>query len=273
MIRAARRLLASIALVASLATPDAAMSAPPAQPSLSVSPAITELQGQPPIGLPSLVVHNTTGRTLRVRAYPVLVSQALDGGLVPKLERPARARAGRTFRVWPPSFVLAPGATIQLTERWMRRPAQSWGSWAAILIDAVPTGRHPRIRLRLLQALLMTIPTAPRPSARIVSLDRRPNAKRTLAFAVRVANTGKVHAWVTTASVALRRIGARGVVLLTTPLPRVVLPHATRQVPLTAIKRLSPGRYRALVTIRVGTTTTQRTFIVTIRPHARPTAT
>ena len=140
--------------------------------------------------------------------------------------------------------------------------------WAAIAIDAVPAVRHPRIRVRLLQALLLTIPTAPAPRPRIVELDTRPISLRATSFALRVANPSKVHGWVASATLQLRALNGQLLLRTAAALPRVVLPHSTRQVQLAPTRRLAAGRYRALVTMRVGTLTTHRSFVLRVARHA-----
>jgi hypothetical protein len=140
--------------------------------------------------------------------------------------------------------------------------------WAAVAVDAVPAVRHPRVRVRLLQALLLTLPNGPLPRPRVVGIDARSISLRAMSFAVRVANPSNVHGWVASTSLQLRAIHGHALVRTAALLPRVVLPHSTRQVQLAPTRRLAAGRYRALVTMRVGKVTTRRSFLLMIARHA-----
>jgi P pilus assembly chaperone PapD len=266
--RAARTWLALVALVASLVALPAqsqAAASPQLLPSLSVSPAIVETSGAPPLALPNTTLHNSTTRSVVVHVYPVFVSQAIDGGLVPSLGRKRQARAGKLLRVSPSSFRLGPGASITLHERWLRRAAGKKGTWAAIAVDALPAVAHPRYRLRLLQALLLTTGKAAGTAAKITGVDDAAASSTTTGFSIRVHNAGNIHAWIATAGLQLRTLGGRAVGTLHAVLPHVVLPRSTRDVPLAGAPRLRPGRYRATGTIQVGTRVLHRTFVVTVK--------
>jgi hypothetical protein len=257
-------LLAALGVSLVPAQAGAALPGSAAGASVSVSPAITELQGTPPMALPATTVRNTTSRPVRVHAYPVLVRQAIDGGLVPRLAATRRAEAGRLLRISPPTFTLAPGASATVGETWLRRSPGAPGVWAAVAIDAVPAVAHPRFRLRLLQAMLLTTVQASNPLGTIARIDAaaRPNAGAT--FAIRVSNRAHIHTWVSAATLLLRRHG-RKVALLHSLTPLVVLPHAQRDIGLSGAHRIAVGSYQATATIHVGTRTTHRSFTVTVK--------
>jgi hypothetical protein len=262
-------LVALGAVAAILPAQSQAAASPQLLPSLSVSPAIVETTGAPPLALPDTTVRNATTRSVVVHAYPVFVSQAIDGGLIPSLGRRPRARVGKLLLVSPSSFRLAPGASITLHERWLRRAAGKRGTWAAIAVDALPAVKHPRYRLRLLQALLLTTGHTVGSAATITGVDDAAASKTTTGFSIRVHNSGTIHAWVTSAGVLLRTMSGRAAASLHAVLPHVVLPRSTRDVPLAGAPRLRPGRYRATSTIHVGTRTLHRSFTVTVRKRAR----
>jgi hypothetical protein len=159
---------------------------------------------------------------------------------------------------------------MTLHEQWLRHAPGKRGTWAAIAVDALPAVAHPRYRLRLLQALLLTTGAAKGTAGQIAGVDHAAASKTATGFSIRVRNPGSLHAWVTTAGLQLRTMQGKAVGTLRAVLPHVVLPRSTRDVPLAGAEKLRPGRYRATSTIRVGTRTLHRSFVVTLRPKSQP---
>lgn len=220
---------------------------------LSISPALIDAVLAPRSPLPAVSVVNRTKYALRIRVYPALVHQGLDGGLIPRT-RPRELRAARRlFSLSPSGAVLEPGGSVLVHGRFIRT-AGGPGAYAAAVITATPPttkGRIPPFRLRLFGALLIVKPGAPPPRGRIVAIRVAQVGKRHLVFRVRVRNTGTVHGYAT--GVRVRLVDPRGrTIFVGAPRPGVVLPRYQRDLRVDLGRRLRSGTYLVRATGRFG---------------------
>jgi hypothetical protein len=194
--------------------------------------------------LPPITITNETRTVFRVRAYPALVRQNLDGSLAIR-ERPAALTAARRlFALHPGRLLLRPGRRATVGGRFVRAPAGAVAAYAAAVVEATPAKvtHGPRYRLRLLGALLVAIPGAPPPRAAVESLRVRRVSPRRLHLVARLRNTGPVHGYPSDLRLRLRDRRAR-TIFVGRPRPGVLLPGARRDYGVFLFRRLRAGRY------------------------------
>jgi hypothetical protein len=213
---------------------------------LSISPAIIDTVAGEAGELPSITVANGTRVRFRIRIYPALVDQMLDGGLTIRERRPQLQAAARRFALSPRALILGPGETATVRARLLQPSPAGEAVGAAVVeaVPAVPDRRAPLYRLRLLGALLVPGVRAPAPRGRIESVRVVQAGPRHLRFAVRVRNTGKVHGYPSALHLRIRDRSGR-TVFSTAPRTGVVLPSYARNLPVELFKRLPAGRYVA----------------------------
>jgi hypothetical protein len=250
--------LAVIALLGVTAlAPAAAPASRQAPPRLlSITPSIVDAVARPGTALVPMAVANSTPVTFRIRVYPALVHQRLDGSLVIRERRRDLAAARRLFAVAPGRFVLRPGRSASLTQLFVRTAHGRPGAYAATVVEAAPprskTGGA-AYRVRLLGALLVTKPNAPAPRGRVESLRVARIGQRMLSFCYRVANTGRVHGYPEGMRLRVERAGRA--IFQAAPRRGVVLPGYRREFGVRLFRDLPAGRYTVKVGGRFGKST------------------
>jgi hypothetical protein len=216
---------------------------------LTISPAIIDTVAGRGGDLPSITVANGTNVRFRVRIYPALVDQMLDGGLTIRERRAELGAAARRFALAPHSLLLGSGATATVRAQ-LLRPVPAGEAVGAAVVEAVPVvpaGSVPRYRLRLLGVLLVPGVRAPAARGHIESVSVLQAGLRRLRFLVRIRNTGTVHGYPSTLRLRVRDRGGR-TVFSTAPRSGVVLPGYARDIAADLFKQLPPGRYVAEAT-------------------------
>ncbi len=216
---------------------------------LTISPAIIDTVAGPEGELPSITVANGTNVRFRIRIYPALVRQTLDGGLTIRERRAELQAAARRFALAPRTLLLRPGGTATVRAR-LLRPVPAGEAVGAAVVEAVPNlpaGRAPPYRLRLLGALLIPGVRAPAPRGRIEAVRVFQAGPSRLRFLTLVRNTGRVHGYLSALRLNVRDRGGR-IVFSTAPRTGVVLPGYSRDVMAELFKQLPAGRYIAEAT-------------------------
>jgi hypothetical protein len=231
---------------------------------LSITPSLIEAVLPPRSRLVPIAVRNGSLFTFRIRVYPALVRQSLDGSLVIKERRRQLAAARRLFLVRPRRLVLRPGGLAVLRQRFRRAPQGRPAAYGATVVEAVlPRTRKQRgatFRLRLLGALLVTKPNAPRPRGRLVRVHVVQLGPRRLGFCARLSNTGRVHGYPEGLRLTVRR--RRGpIVFSAAPRRGVVLPGFRRDFTVQRFRLLPRGRYVVEARGRFGARTVRRTAL------------
>ena len=231
---------------------------------LSITPSVIEAVLPPRSRLVPISVRNASPFTFRIRIYPALVRQSLDGSLVIKERRRQLTAARRLFLVRPRRLVLRPGVSAVLRQRFRRAPRGRPAAYGATVVEAVlprtRKQRGPTFRLRLLGALLVTKPKAPRPRGRLVRVRVVQLGPRRLGFCARLSNTGRVHGYPEGLRLTVRRRG-RGVVFSAAPVRGVVLPGFRRDFTVQRFRLLPRGRYIVKASGRFGGRTIRRSAL------------
>jgi hypothetical protein len=220
----------------------------------SITPAVVETTLSPGSPLPPISVANSTPTAFRIRVYPALVRQNLDGSLAIRSQPGELAAARRRFKLTPKRLLLRRDRQATISGRFLAAPARAPEAYAAAVIEAEPLRVRrggPTYRLRLLGALLVTKPSAPPPRGRITSLRVQQVGPRRLRFVARLRNTGRVHGY--PQALRLRVRDGRGrTVFAAAPHPGVVLPRFSRDYSADLFRRLGKGRYTLQVTASFG---------------------
>jgi hypothetical protein len=231
---------------------------PPAlpTPSLTITPSIIDAIAVRGAFLTPIRVVNSTPVVFKVRFYPALVHQKLDGSLVIRERRRELAAAKKLFAIRPTSREMTTGAALALQVRFLRPPPRRRAAYAAAVVEATPSviGPGTSYRLRLLGALLVRTPRAPAPHGRIASMRVMQLGPRRFAFCARLANTGRVHGYPGGLRLQLRRKGG-AVVASGAPRPGVVLPGYRRDYGIRLFHSLPRGEYVLDATGRFGRST------------------
>ena len=240
------------------------------QQTLSITPAIVDAVLAPGSALPSIQVSNTTQVVFRIRIYPALVDQNLDGSLSIRSSVAALKAARRLFSLSPRQLRLSPGRSAAVSGRFIRAPDGLPAAYAAAVVEAVPSS-SPRIgptyRVRLLGALLIVKPAAPPPVGRIVSIRVTQVGVRRLRFVARIRNAGRVHGYPRGLRLLVRDRHGR-VLFQTAPRPGVVLPHYRRDYSVDLFRLLPAGRYTVRAVATFGRSHLHRAATFTlVRPN------
>jgi len=214
-------------------------------PSLTITPSIIDVVAERGDALTPMTVVNGTPVAFKMRFYPALVHQLLDGSLVIRERRRELASARRRFAIHPTARKMKSHAVVKLRLRFLRPPPGRQAAYAAAVVEARLPAVRPRgasYRLRLLGALLVRTPRAPLPRGRIASVRVDQVGQRRLGFCIRLANIGRVHGYPTSLRLRVRRKGG-GVVFSAMPRPGVVLPGYRRDFGVRPTRSFRRGVY------------------------------
>lgn len=210
---------------------------------LSISPALVEHLAQPgTVG--SIEIKNTTSVPLAIKVAARPWRQARSGAVAPD----RRKTLAKQVRVSAGSFTLAPGASRSVAFTLLRAPSGGslYGAMEVIGTPPKPKKRAGIIAAYRLVGSLRLNPAAARRTLRLKLSAPRvvgKGAKRAIKAALR--NTGNTVDPVTgTARVS----GSRGSRTLSIAAKRIV-PGATIDLPLGAVKGLPKGSYRARISL------------------------
>src|SRR5690349_11702222 len=103
-----RRKLAAFAVLAALASVPAGDALAQQDGQFSITPARRDLSGRPPSSLGATTVSNSTDGPIKVKVFPAILTQGLDGAF-DVVETPRELReAGLILSATPTDFTLAP---------------------------------------------------------------------------------------------------------------------------------------------------------------------
>lgn len=222
----------------------AALPAARAAGGLSISPAIVEHVAQPgTVG--SVIVKNTTSTPLSITVAERPWRQARSGAVAPD----RRHTLASQVRVSAGAFALAPGTSRTITLTLLRAPAAGSLYGATEIIGTPPP---PKKRGGIVAAfrLVGSLRLNPAPARRKLSLQlasaRLTGKGSARAIAVALRNRGNT---VDPVSGTARVSGARGTRTVSIAAKRIV-PGATVDLPLGAIRGLPHGSYRIRIALR-----------------------
>jgi hypothetical protein len=221
--------------------------------SFSISPARRTVVAQPPVELSSTSVANTTETALRVRVYPVLLSQAPSGAFTFDPSRGALYAAERVLEAAPARFALAPNAVQAVTLRWRSLPHGARTAAVGVVYQATPPRDGTQVQTveRLLGLDVLSLPGAYRRSGVLTGLHVAQQAPGVLQFTAEVRNTGQAVAGPQQLELTIR--DRRGTRLVRRPIVTdIVLPGATRDFTVDLARRLPAGRYTAAAVMDYG---------------------
>ena len=203
---------------------------------------------------PPITITNGTRGRVAVVARPYPATQALSG--LPEYETTAAARAAgaRLLELDRDRFVLAPGASREVSARVVGCPQNGLGTYAVVEFGVTQAGggkgrSQVTSALRLVAPLLLESPPRPCLDGRLSALRAEQAGKGRLSFFADVRNTGNLHLRPKTTLRVLR--GDRTVFKGGFPLENVI-PQARREYALPLEGRLAAGSYRAVATSDVG---------------------
>jgi hypothetical protein len=228
------------------AQPAAASVAVPLGGTFSITPARRYIVARPPATLAPTTVANTTGGTLRVKVFPVLLGQALSGAFTFEASASALAAAGNVLGVGPSSFTLAPGASRRVGLRWRRLPSHARIASVGVVYQATPTAGAGAVRIveRLLGVDVLRLPGHYRRSGRLLGVHVAQVEPGVLQVGLNVRNTGQAVAPPSRLALTVR--DRSGALLVNRSMEGdIVLPGATRTFVLNLGRRLPAGAYIA----------------------------
>jgi hypothetical protein len=247
-----------------LAATAAAESVPSGPLALTMTPALIDAKASSKGPLPTISLINRGRVGFRLKVFPALAAQALEGGLT--LRRGSRndALARRMFRLAAPRFVAA-GRTVRVRPFFLSYAGRRSVSVAAVVL-AVPL-KQPRrdvtYRLNLLGGLFVHRPNATaRPAIESVRVSRLGSLRRQLT--VRVRNRVDAPAFITSVRFRLRT-GQGRVLASVGALPGFVVPRSVRNFRATLFRRLPAGRLRVEAVVRWGENETRRSGFFTAK--------
>lgn len=274
-----RRPLLVLALAAVLppAAPAAAQSPGGQEEGLfSLTPVRRNVVARPPVELlPASGVSNSTRDPYRVRVFPVLLRQELDGSFSFAEDAQSLNTARRILAPLPNRFVLAPGSQRQVDVRWSLLPRGARAAYVGLVFEG-RAPRRPNQPLATVQRLLnpnfLRLPGRFRRSGSFAGLRVEQGRSRTLVVTPRVRNTGQAIAAPRSGRLVVRRVGGP-VVSRASFRTEVVLPRARVDVPVTLRKVLPAGDYEVQASMRFGRSRARATQRFTlVGPNRLPTA-
>jgi hypothetical protein len=246
--------LATLAgLAGSISAEALAGEAVPVGGTFAVTPARRYVVARPPASLVPSTLSNTTQDVLRVRVYPVLLSQLSSGEFAfdPSSSELDGARA--LLAVGPTSFTLAPGDSRHVGLRWRRLPPHAREAAVGVIYQAVPVRHRGPVQVveRLLGVNILRLPGHYRQSGRLSGLHVTQPKPGTLRFTLAVANSGQAVAGPSHLSLTIR--GRDGALLYRHRLTGdIVLPGVTRGFVQDLPRRLPAGAYTARAHLAFG---------------------
>ena len=139
----------------------------------SITPARRDLSGKPPASLGSTTVSNTTDGTIKVRVFPALLTQGIDGAFdVIETARDLRA-AGLILTPSPASFTLAPGTNQRVAVQWNLLPRRSRAVFLGLVFEGIQLNRQnqPVNQInRLVSVTFLRLPGSYRRTGKITAL-------------------------------------------------------------------------------------------------------
>jgi len=253
-----------------------AQPAPSDQGVLSLTPPRRNIVAKPPLTLSPATVRNTTQLTMRVRVFPTLLFQHLDGTFGFN-ETPRELNAARLiFPVEPRRFTLEPGEARVLRLRWALLPRGAKAAYVGLLVEGVPRSRAGGgvgSILRLLGVNFFRRPGRFRTAGELVRVTGEQAEPRVLRFKPRVRNTGEIHAQPRRGRCVIR--DAQGEERFRARFgDGVVLPRNQREYPFLLRRPVLPaGSYRVDCAMRFGRTPDRVTQRLRLSgPNTLPTA-
>ena len=244
---------ACAALLVALVTSPATAQTSPDTGLLSITPAKRDLEARPPVVLGTTRVQNTTRLPFRVRVFPALLRQQLDGSFTFDESRSGLATARARFDALPRRFRLAPGDARDLTLRWKRLRRGKRTAYIGVVVEGTPQpGDEAGVSsvLRLVGTNFLRLPGRYRVAGRLTSLRAESDAGVLRLFA-RLRNSGEVHAAPRGGSLTIEDSSGRRVARASWD-GDVVLPGAEREYPVEVTRTLPAGRYTAVAAATFG---------------------
>jgi competence ComEA-like helix-hairpin-helix protein len=221
----------------------------------SITPARRDLSGRPPSNLGATTVSNTTDGPIKVKVFPALLTQGLDGAF-DVLEEPRDLReAGLILSASPTDFTLAPGTNRHVALRWNLLPRTERAVFLGIVFQGIQLNQQnqPVNQInRLVSVTFLRVPGRYDRSGRITGLRGEQAGPRKLQFLTKVNNTGELVDQPRATQFAIRdKTG--DVVFHSAWAGDIILPGAEREFPVDVKKVLPKGDYTAISKMRFGT--------------------
>jgi hypothetical protein len=243
--------------------------------SFSITPARRYVVARPPVRLAPTRVANTTSSALLVRVVPVLLSQLPSGAFSFDASAPGLQATRPVLRVSPSAFEPAPGASREVSLRWLGLPSRSRAANVGVIYQAVPTlGSTPvRVVEQLLAVNILRLPGHYRRSGRLIGVHVTQFRPKVLRFALDARNTGQAVAGPSRMVLTVHdRTGAR--LLRRVLTGDIVLPGATREFTIDVKHPLPAGAYTAIGHLAFGSShrLTARSSFQLAGPNELPTS-
>lgn len=219
-----------------------------------ITPARREVSAAPPVRLQPITAFNDTRVAFKVRVFPVLLRQVLDGSFAFS-ETPSDLRAASLIlSSMPDSFTIEPGAQRTVQTRWDNFPSGTKAAAVGVIFEGRPVRQVGAVQSisRLLNINLLSLPGRATSSGRFTRL-RVAQVAKVLQLVARVKNTGERIDRPTRGEVLIRD-GDDKVVFRGRWPGDIVLPGAERDFPIPVAKVLQAGRYVGKATMRFGGT-------------------
>lgn len=221
----------------------------------SITPARRNLSGRPPAPLGATTVSNTTSGPIKVKVFPALLRQGIDGAF-DVVETPRELReAGLILSAAPADFTLQPDSAQRVSLRWNLVPQQTRAVFLGIVFQGIQVNQQnqPVNQInRLVSLTFLRLPGKYRRSGEITGLRGEQSGPRKLTFYTRVKNTGQLVDQPRQTKFAIR--DATGDVVFKGTWPSdIILPGAEREFPIPVDKVLPKGNYTAVTKMVFGT--------------------
>ncbi|MCW2990792.1 MAG: hypothetical protein JWM73_1386, partial [Solirubrobacterales bacterium] len=273
MSRTPRVILATLALLGAIG---AAAADAQQDGQFSITPARRDLVGRPPSSLGATTVSNTTNGAIKVKVFPALLTQGIDGAFDVKEDPRDLRAAGLIITPSATDFTLAPKTDRQVSFHWNLVPRKSRAVFLGLVFQGIQLNQQnqPVNQInRLVSVTFLRLPGHYRRSGKIAGLRGEQAGPRKLRFYTRVKNTGELVDTPKAAQFAIR--DAKGAVVFHKQwFGDIILPGAEREFPVDIDKVLPKGDYTAVSKMRFGTSSSRREKRFTlVGPNELPTTT
>ncbi|MFL5843591.1 MAG: ComEA family DNA-binding protein [Solirubrobacteraceae bacterium] len=222
----------------------------------SITPARRDLSGKPPTSLGATTVSNTTDGVIKVKVFPALLTQGIDGAFDVQEDPRELREAGLILSATPTDFTLQPGTNQKVSLRWNLLPRTRRAVFLGIVFQGIQLNQQnqPVSQInRLVSVTFLRLPGKYKRSGKITGLRGEQAGPRKLRFLTRVKNTGELVDQPRQTQFAIRDAGG-DVVFHAKWFGDIILPDAEREFPVDVKKVLPKGDYTAISKMRFGTT-------------------
>jgi competence ComEA-like helix-hairpin-helix protein len=244
---------AAVALVCALLAPGFALAQGSTTGSFGISPARRNVVARPPTSLAPTHVADTTTVPYAVTVFPVLLTQDLTGAFNFSQDPRDLQAASTILSTSRKSFLLAPGASQDVSLRWNLLPLNTRAAYIGIVFQGQPraNGHAVSVISRLLSINFLRLPGAYHSNGVFTGMPVTQFAPQVLRVLPRVKNTGDVVDSPTHGRLLIRDSAGHSV-YKTHWTGDVILPGAVREFPIDIKQLLGAGTYTAIAAMTFG---------------------